>query len=115
LHCNTTKKWDIKFLKFGGASVKSAEAVRNVAKLIQLHKDQPLLVVVSAMGKTTNLLESLVEKFLGEESYEGELIQLKEFHRRIIEELIGAEKETFFEVENPIYRVGVLVGFRFEG
>jgi aspartate kinase len=86
--------------KFGGASVKSAEAVRNVAKLIQLHKDQPLLVVVSAMGKTTNLLESLVEKFLGEESYEGELIQLKEFHRRIIEELIGAEKETFFEVEN---------------
>ncbi|MBW7846234.1 MAG: aspartate kinase, partial [Bacteroidia bacterium] len=45
--------------KFGGASVKDADAVRNVANIMKSHTEQPLLVVVSAMGKTTNALELL--------------------------------------------------------
>lgn len=46
--------------KFGGASVNSAEAVENMAGIVQRYYGEPLLVVVSAMGKTTNLLEKLV-------------------------------------------------------
>lgn len=47
--------------KFGGASVNSAEAVRNMASIVKAHMgEEPLLVVVSAMGKTTNALERLV-------------------------------------------------------
>jgi aspartate kinase len=45
--------------KFGGASVKSADAVRNIAGILKGHEEQ-IIVVVSAMGKTTNNLESLI-------------------------------------------------------
>jgi len=51
----------MKVFKFGGASVNSADAVRNMAQIVQNHLEtEPLVVVVSAMGKTTNLLEKLV-------------------------------------------------------
>ncbi len=46
----------MKVYKFGGASVRNAEAIRNVAKIISMADDR-LVVVVSAMGKTTNALE----------------------------------------------------------
>ena len=46
--------------KFGGASVNSAESIRNMSNIVRSHLDKPLVVVISAMGKTTNLLERLV-------------------------------------------------------
>src|SRR5688572_26123247 len=49
--------------KFGGASVSSVERILNVASILKKYKDQKLLVVVSAMGKTTNALEKVVEAF----------------------------------------------------
>ena len=51
----------MKVFKFGGASVKDAEAVRNVASILSLYKGQKLGIVISAMGKTTNAMESIVE------------------------------------------------------
>ena len=53
----------MKVFKFGGASVKNAEGVRNVGQIITQFDDQKLLVVVSAMGKNTNKLEELVKAF----------------------------------------------------
>ena len=50
----------MKVFKFGGASVNSTAAVRNMAEIVGAYKDEPLVVVVSAMGKTTNMLEQLV-------------------------------------------------------
>lgn len=50
----------MKIFKFGGASVKDAPGVRNVAKILQSYSDENILVVISAMGKTTNALEQLV-------------------------------------------------------
>jgi aspartokinase len=47
----------MKVFKFGGASVKDAKAVRNVQSVLSLYNDDSLLVVISAMGKTTNALE----------------------------------------------------------
>ncbi|HPI80127.1 MAG TPA: aspartate kinase, partial [Cyclobacteriaceae bacterium] len=49
----------MRVFKFGGASVKNAEAIKKAAAIIRSFPDQPLLVVVSAMGKTTNALERL--------------------------------------------------------
>ncbi len=46
--------------KFGGASVKDAESVRNVAAIIERYPDRPMVVVVSAMGKMTNAFETVV-------------------------------------------------------
>ena len=53
--------------KFGGASVKSAEAINNVINILKLYKNRKIVVVVSAMGKTTNQLESLFEATLNQE------------------------------------------------
>lgn len=53
----------IKVFKFGGASVNSVERVKNVADILQQHQNGQLLVVISAMGKTTNALEKVAEAF----------------------------------------------------
>ncbi|MFZ1497114.1 MAG: aspartate kinase [Saprospiraceae bacterium] len=49
-----------KVFKFGGASLKDAAGVKNVASILQTYQHQPLLIVVSAMGKTTNALEEVI-------------------------------------------------------
>lgn len=75
----------MKVFKFGGASVNSADAVRNMAQIVQMHlESEPLVVVVSAMGKTTNLLEKLVPGTDAQDSCKQELRkQLEEYHRGI--------------------------------
>ena len=51
----------MKVFKFGGASVKDADAVRNVGHIIAQYTGEKLLVIISAMGKNTNKLEELVD------------------------------------------------------
>lgn len=53
----------MRVFKFGGASVNSVERIRNLAQILQQYKGRQLLVVISAMGKTTNALEKVVEAF----------------------------------------------------
>lgn len=53
----------MRIYKFGGASVKDANGVRNVAQIVH-NADQPLVIVVSAMGKTTNALEALLQAYM---------------------------------------------------
>ena len=53
-----------KVFKFGGASVKNADGVIQVVKILNQYQQDNLVVVVSAMGKTTNLLEKVVQKYL---------------------------------------------------
>lgn len=60
--------------KFGGASVKDADSVRNAAKIIG-DADRQVLLVVSAMGKTTNKLEKIVEAHLQKDSRAFELTE----------------------------------------
>ncbi len=79
----------MKVYKFGGASVKNAEGVRNVEKIVRLAGAQDLMVVVSAMGKTTNALERVV-KFLDtgkEEQALTQWIDIVDFHVAIMKEL----------------------------
>ncbi len=54
----------MKVFKFGGASVKNADGVKNVGSIINSFKNEQLVIIVSAMGKTTNALEKFVEAFL---------------------------------------------------
>ena len=79
----------MKVYKFGGASVKNADGVRNVEKIVRLAGAQDLMVVVSAMGKTTNALERVVE-FLDagkEEQALTQWIDIVDFHVAIMKEL----------------------------
>lgn len=53
----------MKVFKFGGASVNSVERIQNVAAIMQAHKDEKMVVIISAMGKTTNALEKVAKAF----------------------------------------------------
>ena len=53
----------MKVFKFGGASVSSVERIKNVAAILETYKDEKLVVIISAMGKTTNALEKVAEAF----------------------------------------------------
>ena len=66
----------MKVFKFGGASVSSVERIHNVASIIKKHVGEKLLIVISAMGKTTNALESVVHAFYN--GNKGEALQLFE-------------------------------------
>lgn len=50
----------MRVFKFGGASVNSVSAIKNMANIVSQYQDRPLVVVISAMGKTTNLLEKII-------------------------------------------------------
>ena len=54
----------MRVFKFGGASVRDASSVRNVHQIIDRFNTEPLIIVVSAMGKTTNKFEALVNAHL---------------------------------------------------
>lgn len=74
--------------KFGGASVRDAAAIRNLARVVRdTAAGHPLLVVVSAMGKTTNALENLFGRAHAGQNYATELDDLVAFHRAIAADL----------------------------
>ncbi|MGF7027845.1 MULTISPECIES: aspartate kinase [Sphingobacterium] len=88
--------------KFGGASVKDAESVRNSARIISKYKGEALLVVISAMGKTTNLLEKLTKEYFNNTGNQFQTLEeAKEFHFHILRELFpDAEHPIFDEISN---------------
>lgn len=91
----------MKVFKFGGASVKDAEGVKNVASIVkQFLHDKPI-VVVSAMGKVTNALEEICKAFVFKTGNTNELLEsLKKFHFNIAQNLLPANDKVFDELEN---------------
>ncbi len=88
----------MRIFKFGGASVKDAASVKNVATVLQKEGHKDVLVVVSAMGKTTNALESIVATYLNKRGQLKTAIQeLEAFHLEIIEELLGKDKAPLID------------------
>jgi aspartate kinase len=53
----------MKVFKFGGASVNSVERIQNLAAIVKRYENEPLVIIISAMGKTTNALEKVTEAF----------------------------------------------------
>lgn len=88
----------MKVFKFGGASVKDAAAVQNVANIIALFKGQKIGVVVSAMGKTTNALEEVVNALWDRdaENFNFQIEQLKAFHSDIMKSLFHDLNHSIF-------------------
>ncbi len=97
----------MKVFKFGGASVNSADAVRNMAQIVKNHlESEPLVVVVSAMGKTTNLLEKLVPSNGAPASCRQELRQqLEDYHRTIASALMPDNKEIQDKISDLLTRL----------
>jgi len=94
--------------KFGGASVKDAKNIKNMADIVKDSASDNLLIVVSAMGKTTNALEELTNNYYsGNDSMFNNFNNIKKYHFDIIDELFEQKypkvyndiNNTFVEIE----------------
>ena len=83
----------MKVFKFGGVSIQSSSAIRNVVDIIKKSKFTDLIIVVSAMGKTTNSLEEIVDQFFFNKRLSLE--KIKNYHLAIVDDL--------FEENHSIY------------
>ena len=82
----------MKVFKFGGASIKDAEGVRNVASVIQKKGGDNTLVVISAMGKTTNAMENVIKMyFQDKQNLKTAVDFVKDFHLNIISDLFESK------------------------
>ena len=96
----------MKVFKFGGASVNSADAVRNMAQIVKNHlESKPLVVVVSAMGKTTNLLEKLVPGSADVSSANALRQQLEDYHLDIAKALIPNDETLVNKVLDLLHQL----------
>lgn len=90
--------------KFGGASVKDADAVRNLKHILENEDRSDLMLVISAMGKTTNGIEKVLKEFRDADGHLpiGALKDLMEYHEKIMLELFdnNAEHPVFETVTN---------------
>lgn len=85
--------------KFGGASVKDANAVKNAFRIIQTHKNESgLICVFSAMGKTTNALEKFLNESIELKSPSNSALQeIMDFHYGIIENLFDNDRQNLIK------------------
>lgn len=87
----------MKVFKFGGASVKDANAVKNVAGILKGFTGEPLIVVISAMGKTTNNLERLCDAFYFQKGTATAILEeVRKFHFDILSELFTDKNHPVF-------------------
>ncbi len=87
----------MKVFKFGGASIKDAESIKNVANIIQSFQEEDLAIVISASGKTTNALEEVVAAYYDNTGNAKELLEeIKNKHFVICNNL-------FDKADHPVY------------
>lgn len=86
--------------KFGGASVKDANALKNLAEILRNRLRKNIVIVVSAMGKTTNALETILNLKLEKNDYSLKYAILKECHIGICKELFPENHRVFPALEN---------------
>lgn len=90
--------------KFGGASVRDAASLRNVASILNSQVKEPTVVVVSAMGKTTNKLEEVVQAYFNKSGRAEELLtSIKQEHLGIAKELFGTDTDPVFDQLNNCF------------
>ncbi len=93
--------------KFGGASVGSASGVRNTATILESQKGAPVVVVISAMGKTTNALEAILSAYIGSDA--PALVEafdrLRRFHFDIVDELFPASDTAVRDTLDSLFNM----------
>jgi aspartate kinase len=94
----------MKIFKFGGASVKDADTIKNVVNVLQQVGHENVLIVVSAMGKTTNAMEVIVKNYINK-SFElnASIQEVKKYHNQILLDLFEKENSKVFEVVQNIF------------
>lgn len=99
----------MRVFKFGGASVRSAGAVKNVGEVLRTQSEGPLLVVISAMGKITNKLEELVDAYYHTKETKKQLFEeVRFFHQEITNEL-QIDEYDYYEVDNLLIELECII------
>ena len=87
--------------KFGGAAIKDVQSIINVGEILCSYQDQQLVIVFSAMGKVTNMLEEVVELYIEKSAKSFRALnRVKEFHKNILNQLFDTQHKVFDEVNN---------------
>jgi len=94
----------MRVFKFGGASVKDAAGIKNVQELLQKVGYEDVLLVVSAIGKTTNALEVVVKDYFEKSaSLQSSVQEVKKYHNQILMDLFEDEKNGVFAAVNALF------------
>ena len=94
----------MRVFKFGGASVKDAAGIRNVHDLLEQVGYEDVLLVVSAMGKTTNALEVVIKDYFDKSpALKASVQEVKKYHNEIIMDLFEDEKQEVFGAVNKLF------------
>jgi aspartate kinase len=95
----------MKIYKFGGASVRDAAGIRNLAKIVS-GKNENLVIVVSAFGKTTNALEMVLRAWLeGDSSYRDHLENVYSYHASVADDLFPSGNSAKGMIENSFAKL----------
>jgi len=87
--------------KFGGASIRDVENIINVGRILTSYSSNKLVIIFSAMGKVTNMLESVVESYVQKKTDSFDVLQkVKDFHSNILNDLFVEKHSIFDEVNN---------------
>lgn len=88
----------MRVFKFGGASVKDAEGVRNLVRVLKETGHDDIFLVVSAMGKTTNAMEKVVDTYFKDKSAVGPVIrEISNYHEDILKDLFPKQKHRVYQ------------------
>lgn len=94
----------MRVFKFGGASVKDAEGIKNVYDVLQQVGFDDVLLVVSAMGKTTNALEVMIKNYFEKSAELQSSVQdVKKYHNQILLDLFEDDKNAVFGAINQLF------------
>ncbi len=90
--------------KFGGASTKDAEGIKNVANVLRKVGFQDTLIVISAMGKTTNAIEVVVDNYFSNKNQlQSSLQDVRKYHNEILLDLFANEKNPVYEKVSKLF------------
>ena len=95
----------MQILKFGGASVKDADGVRNLEMVLNVVGTKKTLIVISAMGKTTNAMEKVIDHYFNSKHQLQSSIQdVKKYHNAILLDLFENESHEVFKVVSNLFQ-----------
>lgn len=87
----------MRIFKFGGASVKDAESVKNLVKVLKTTGHDNMLIVISAMGKTTNAIEKVIHNYFeNPKELQSSIQDLKKYHNSILLDLFDSDNHIIF-------------------
>jgi aspartate kinase len=95
----------MKIFKFGGASVKDADGIKNVFTVLEKVGHDDVLIIISAMGKTTNALEMVIQNYFEKSDALNASVQdVRKYHNQILLELFEEDNHPVFKAVNTLFQ-----------